>query len=69
MMMMMMIMMMMMMRRLVPEDAFEAARCRIWADKVNKECCSPYYTGESEAKCREGGACVPLICKHTHLRA
>lgn len=31
--------------RLVPEDIFEAARCRIWADRVNKECCSPYYKG------------------------
>jgi len=29
--------------RLVPSDPYEAARCRIWADKVNKECCSPYY--------------------------
>lgn len=29
--------------RLVPEDPYEAARCRIWADKVNKDCCSPYY--------------------------
>jgi len=29
--------------RLVPEDPFEAARCRMWADKVNRECCSPYY--------------------------
>ena len=29
--------------RLVPEDPYEAARCRVWADKVNKELCSPYY--------------------------
>ena len=29
--------------RLVPEDPFEAARMRVWADKLNKECCSPYY--------------------------
>ena len=29
--------------RLVPEDPYEAARCRVWADRVNKECCSPYY--------------------------
>lgn len=29
--------------RLVPEDPYEAARCRVWADKVNRECCSPYY--------------------------
>ena len=21
----------------------EAALCRVWADKVNRECCSPYY--------------------------
>lgn len=28
--------------RLVPEDPYEAARCRIWADKVNRDCCSPY---------------------------
>jgi len=29
--------------RLVPEDAYEQARCRVWAEKVNRECCSPYY--------------------------
>jgi glutathione S-transferase len=30
--------------RLVPMgDPFEAARVRIWADRVNRECCSPYY--------------------------
>jgi len=29
--------------RLVPQDPYEAARVRIWADKVNRECCSPYY--------------------------
>lgn len=29
--------------RLVPEDPYEAARCRVWADKVNRELCSPYY--------------------------
>jgi glutathione S-transferase len=29
--------------RLVPEDPYEAARCRVWADKLNRECCSPYY--------------------------
>jgi glutathione S-transferase len=29
--------------RLVPEDPVDAAQCRIWADKVNRECCSPYY--------------------------
>jgi glutathione S-transferase len=29
--------------RLVPEDPYEAARCRVWADRVNRECCSPYY--------------------------
>jgi len=29
--------------RLVPTDPYEAARCRVWADKLNKECCSPYY--------------------------
>jgi glutathione S-transferase len=29
--------------RLVPvDDPYEEARCRIWADKVNRECCSPY---------------------------
>lgn len=28
--------------RLVPDDPYEAARCRIWTDKVNRECCSPY---------------------------
>jgi glutathione S-transferase len=29
--------------RLVPvEDPYQTARCRIWADKVNRECCSPY---------------------------
>ena len=29
--------------RLVSEDPFWAAKSRIWADKVNRECCSPYY--------------------------
>jgi glutathione S-transferase len=29
--------------RLVPADPYEAARCRVWADKVNREMCSPYY--------------------------
>lgn len=30
--------------RLVPvNDPYEVARCRIWADKVNRDCCSPYY--------------------------
>jgi glutathione S-transferase len=30
--------------RLVPyNDPYEFARCRIWVDKVNRECCSPYY--------------------------
>lgn len=30
--------------RLVPrDDPYQVARCRIWADKVNRECCSPYY--------------------------
>ena len=29
---------------LVPyNDPYEYARCRIWVDKVNRECCSPYY--------------------------
>jgi len=31
-------------QRLNPtDDPYEAARCRVWADKVNRECCSPYY--------------------------
>ena len=29
--------------RLVPNDPYEAARCRVWADRVNRELCSPYY--------------------------
>jgi glutathione S-transferase len=29
--------------KLVPSDPYLAAKCRIWADKVNRECCSPYY--------------------------
>jgi glutathione S-transferase len=29
--------------RLISDDPYEAARCRIWADKLNKDCCSPYY--------------------------
>jgi glutathione S-transferase len=28
--------------RLVSEDPYEAARSRIWADRVNRDCCSPY---------------------------
>jgi glutathione S-transferase len=29
--------------RLVAEDPFLQARARVWADKVNRECCSTYY--------------------------
>lgn len=29
--------------RLVSEDPILAAQSRIWADKVNRDCCSPYY--------------------------
>ena len=30
--------------RLVPyDDPYEYARCRVWVEKVNRECCSPYY--------------------------
>mmetsp|Transcript_28523 Transcript_28523/g.42310 ORF Transcript_28523/g.42310 Transcript_28523/m.42310 type:complete len:297 (-) Transcript_28523:1354-2244(-) len=29
--------------RLVPSDPYEAARCRVWADRVNRDLCSPYY--------------------------
>lgn len=29
--------------RLVSSDPYEAARARIWADKLNRECVSPYY--------------------------
>lgn len=29
--------------RLVSEDPYEAARCRVWADRVNRDMCSPYY--------------------------
>lgn len=29
--------------RLVPSDPYLAAKCRFWAEKVNRECCSPYY--------------------------
>jgi glutathione S-transferase len=29
---------------LVPyDDPYEFARCRIWTEKVNRDCCSPYY--------------------------
>jgi glutathione S-transferase len=28
--------------QIVPDDSYDMARCRIWADKVNRECCSPY---------------------------
>lgn len=28
--------------RLVSEDPYQAARSRLWADKVNRDCCSPY---------------------------
>ena len=30
-------------QRLVPSDPYLAAKCRYWADKLNRECCSPYY--------------------------
>ena len=29
--------------RLVSEDPFLAAQSHIWADKLNRDCCSPYY--------------------------
>jgi glutathione S-transferase len=29
--------------RLFPTDPYWAAHCRLWADKVNRECCSTYY--------------------------
>jgi glutathione S-transferase len=29
--------------RLVHSDPYEAARCRVWTDKVNRDLCSPYY--------------------------
>jgi len=29
--------------RLVSEDPYLMAKSRIWAEKVNRECCSPYY--------------------------
>mmetsp|Transcript_23769 Transcript_23769/g.33231 ORF Transcript_23769/g.33231 Transcript_23769/m.33231 type:complete len:302 (+) Transcript_23769:108-1013(+) len=29
--------------RLVSDDPYEAARSRVWTEKVNRECCSPYY--------------------------
>lgn len=29
--------------KLVSEDAILAAQSRIWADKANRDCCSPYY--------------------------
>ncbi len=28
---------------LVPSDPYLAAKCRYWAERVNRECCSPYY--------------------------
>lgn len=28
--------------RLVSEDPYQAARQRIWAERVNRDCCSPY---------------------------
>jgi glutathione S-transferase len=29
--------------RLVSVDPYQAARSRIWTDRVNRDCCSPYY--------------------------
>mmetsp|Transcript_35361 Transcript_35361/g.85576 ORF Transcript_35361/g.85576 Transcript_35361/m.85576 type:complete len:192 (-) Transcript_35361:1372-1947(-) len=29
--------------RLISDDPFFYARSRVWADKLNRECCSPYY--------------------------
>jgi glutathione S-transferase len=29
--------------KLVSQDPFLAAQSRVWADKVNRDCCSPYY--------------------------
>ncbi|KAL9187860.1 hypothetical protein ACHAXT_006238 [Thalassiosira profunda] len=30
-------------QRLVPTDPYVAAKCRYWAERLNRECCSPYY--------------------------
>lgn len=30
-------------RLVIQNDPYQAARCRLWSDKVNRECCSPYY--------------------------
>jgi glutathione S-transferase len=31
------------MDRLVSSNPYEAARSRLWAEKLNRDCCSPYY--------------------------
>jgi glutathione S-transferase len=30
-------------RLVIQNDPYQAARCRLWAERVNRECCSPYY--------------------------
>jgi hypothetical protein len=59
--------------RLVSDDPFWAARARVWADKVNRECCSTYYgvlVRKDEAERREHfenlirGLEVRLIATH-----
>jgi glutathione S-transferase len=30
-------------RLVIQNDPYQAARCRLWTEKVNRECCSPYY--------------------------
>ncbi|KAL3806905.1 hypothetical protein ACHAXA_011485 [Cyclostephanos tholiformis] len=30
-------------RCLVPSDPYLAAKCRCWAERLNRECCSAYY--------------------------
>jgi len=43
-------------QRLVPiDDPYQSHRCRIWTERVNRDCCSPYYgilvrTEEEERK-------------------
>jgi hypothetical protein len=54
---------------LVSEDPVEAARARVWADRVNRECCSPYYSVLVRTDDAERATAPPGSSKKTTFRS
>jgi hypothetical protein len=54
---------------LVSEDPVEAARARVWADRVNRECCSPYYSVLVRTDDVERANPLPTVRKKQQLSA